>query len=155
MSFMMRNDINIALVSMVRQNEAVNNSITSNATEVPIPITDAGGGGRGGGEFEWSTLVQSMILSSFYACYVLSQVNEIGCYCYLIMNFRHVNKMSNSECAFNRWLVVLPHSILVPKMCSGGHNLRQPHVVYVYHWHRLITIVPSLRCVRFKVLHRA
>lgn len=79
MSFMMRNDINIAIVSMVRQNEAVNGSITSNlnatlnATKVPIPITDGGGVGSGG-EFDWSTSVQSMILSSFYACYVLSQV---------------------------------------------------------------------------------
>lgn len=72
MSFMMRNDINIAIVSMVRQNEAVNSSIASsklNATEVPIPMKDHG-------EFDWSTLVQSMILSSFYACYVLSQVTE-------------------------------------------------------------------------------
>lgn len=73
---MMRNDINIALVSMVRQVEAVNNSTVasnSNATEVPIAITDAAIR-RGGGEFDWSTLVQSMVLSSFYACYVLSQV---------------------------------------------------------------------------------
>lgn len=70
-SFMMRNDINIALVSMVRQNVAVNNSIitTVNATDVPILKKD-----DGSGEFDWSTLVQSMILSSFYACYVLSQV---------------------------------------------------------------------------------
>lgn len=89
---MMRNDINIALVSMVRQNEAVNNSITSNlnATEVPIPITDGGNGGSvgGGGEFDWSTLVQSMILSSFYACYVLSQVNDM---LLLIMNFKYTS----------------------------------------------------------------
>lgn len=84
MSFMMRNDINIALVSMVRQNEAVNNSIplNSNATEVPIAITDAAADavGRGVGEFDWSTLVQSMILSSFYACYVLSQVSNRFCF---------------------------------------------------------------------------
>lgn len=79
---MMRNDINIALVSMVRPNEAVNNSMQSNlnATDVPIHKTDGvdGGNGRidGDGEFDWSTLVQSMILSSFYACYVLSQVRE-------------------------------------------------------------------------------
>lgn len=69
-SFMMRNDINIALVAMVRQNVAVNSSIASNlnTTEVPIQKKDSG-------EFDWSTMVQSMILSSFYACYVLSQVN--------------------------------------------------------------------------------
>lgn len=69
---MMRNDMNIALVSMVRQSVAVNNSsIVSNlnATEVPIPRKD-------GGEFDWSTSVQSMILSSFYAWYVLSQVKD-------------------------------------------------------------------------------
>lgn len=96
MSFMMRNDINIAIVSMVRQNEAVSNSIplNSNATEVPIAIAAAGSGGSGGGggEFEWSTLVQSMILSSFYACYVLSQVSvEMSC---VYQNASHANNIS-------------------------------------------------------------
>lgn len=67
-SFMMRNDINIALVTMVRlpTNETANttnseNSTTTNAID---------------GEFEWSTMVQSIILGSFYCCYVLSQVRN-------------------------------------------------------------------------------
>lgn len=29
-----------------------------------------------GGEFDWSSSVQSIILGSFYACYVLSQVRK-------------------------------------------------------------------------------
>lgn len=81
-SFMMRNDINIALVSMVRANNqndtilqsAVNESIALNASysdnKVPIAAADAG-------EFDWSSSVQSVILGSFYACYVLSQVSSI------------------------------------------------------------------------------
>lgn len=96
MSFMMRNDINIALVSMVRQNKTVNNSMLShlNATDVPIHKTeDVDGGNDVDGEFDWTTLVQSMILSSFYACYVLSQVKNnafnsnlsvFNCWCFLI-----------------------------------------------------------------------
>lgn len=68
---MMRNDINIALVSMVRQKPtdntsiALNVSLNGNVSEALTPQTD---------DFDWSTLVQSMITSSFYACYVLSQV---------------------------------------------------------------------------------
>lgn len=65
---MMRNDINIALVSMVQSdNSGENASITSNASDTEVPKFE--------GEFDWSTAVQSMILSSFYACYVLSQVS--------------------------------------------------------------------------------
>lgn len=70
---MMRNDINIALVSMVRQKATDNTSIAVNATNltadsIELPRSSVSD------DFDWSTLVQSMILSSFYACYVLSQV---------------------------------------------------------------------------------
>lgn len=75
-SFMMRNDINIALVSMVRSNnsntEAILQSIvnaSNNASDNKVPIA------VDNGEFEWSSSVQSVILGSFYACYVLSQVS--------------------------------------------------------------------------------
>lgn len=57
---------------MVRPKAIDNTSIAMNATlstgtiELQRPVSD---------DFDWSTLVQSMILSSFYACYVLSQVN--------------------------------------------------------------------------------
>lgn len=68
-SFMMRNDINIALVSMVRgNNDTILQSIVNGSdTKVPIAVDN--------GEFDWSSSVQSVILGSFYACYVLSQVN--------------------------------------------------------------------------------
>lgn len=70
---MMRNDINIALVSMVRTKndtilESVLNATTPNRCDNKVPIAAEGG------EFDWSTSVQSVILGSFYACYVLSQV---------------------------------------------------------------------------------
>lgn len=77
---MMRNDINIALVSMVQVNNnqndtilqmAVNGSIASNASDNKVPIA------ADGGEFDWSSSVQSVILGSFYACYVLSQVSAL------------------------------------------------------------------------------
>lgn len=82
-SFMMRNDINIALVSMVRANNqndsilqsAVNGSNALNAShsDNKVPIDEDGG------EFDWSSSVQSVILGSFYACYVLSQVSHYFC----------------------------------------------------------------------------
>lgn len=71
---MMRNDINIALVSMVRSNnnDTMPQSIRNvSDNKVPIAVDS-------GELFEWSSSVQSVILGSFYACYVLSQVNFIG-----------------------------------------------------------------------------
>lgn len=62
-SFMMRNDINIAIVSMVKSTENETNPVNITPTN---NITDD--------QFDWSTSVQSLILGSFYACYVLSQV---------------------------------------------------------------------------------
>lgn len=64
-SFMMRSDINMALVKMARQ--------TKNATAVNI--TGAGEAVVIEGEFDWSPMVQSTIIGSFYCCYVLSQVH--------------------------------------------------------------------------------
>lgn len=72
-SFMMRNDINIALVSMIRAKNDTNlqsNVNASNASDTIVPITVIGG------EFDWSSSVQSAVLGSFYACYVLSQVRN-------------------------------------------------------------------------------
>lgn len=61
---MMRNDINIALVAMVK----MENGTTENAT-----ITSTVGQ-NDTAEFDWSSKTQSMILGSFYCCYVLAQV---------------------------------------------------------------------------------
>lgn len=66
-SFMMRNDINIALVSMVRPTK-LNIHTSLNATE-NIAVNDIEG------EFDWSSSVQSIILGSFYGWYVISQVS--------------------------------------------------------------------------------
>ncbi|GAB1861750.1 Vesicular glutamate transporter 2 [Camponotus japonicus] len=79
-SFMMRTDINIAMVAMAKIPSTMNNEtiaasshcyIISNASHVENktiirPEED--------GEFEWSPAIQSAILSSFYWCYILSQM---------------------------------------------------------------------------------
>ncbi|XP_017797234.1 PREDICTED: sialin-like [Habropoda laboriosa] len=80
-SFMMRNDINIAMVAMVKPASAtsytnvaatsqhcyatLNTTFTNNST--PIRPEDQG-------EFDWSPTIQSAISGSFYWCYILSQV---------------------------------------------------------------------------------
>ncbi|XP_058813250.1 sialin [Topomyia yanbarensis] len=89
-SFMMRNDINFALVAMVRDgtsNSSVNdhcvpsmsNSADSNFssllndtddTDVLLPEVTR----EIIGEFDWDSTVQAVIKGSFYWCYVLSQV---------------------------------------------------------------------------------
>lgn len=77
-SFVMRNDINLAIVEMVRNpassgNEprlVMNGTEDWNATETALIddiIPDDG-------KFDWSNSVQSFIVSSFYLFYVLSQV---------------------------------------------------------------------------------
>ncbi|KAL6435091.1 hypothetical protein ACFW04_005295 [Cataglyphis niger] len=78
-SFMMRTDINIAMVAMAKipstSNETI--AVTSHCytmsnvshmenTSVIRPEED--------GEFEWSPAISSAILSSFYWCYILSQM---------------------------------------------------------------------------------
>lgn len=70
---MMRNDINFAIVEMVRSNDmqeratfnGANGTISNRTVSESIQH----------GEFDWSSGTQSIILGSFYWCYVLSQVN--------------------------------------------------------------------------------
>lgn len=79
-SFMMRNDINIAMVAMVKppsMTSDTNVTVTSQHCYVtpptiinnsaPIKLEDQG-------EFDWSPTIQSAISGSFYWCYILSQV---------------------------------------------------------------------------------
>lgn len=72
-SFMMRNDINFALVAMVRSPTQIVASNGNASMEEPTKIQELG-------EFEWSSAVTSVILGSFYWCYVLSQVKEHFCF---------------------------------------------------------------------------
>lgn len=78
-SFMMRTDINIAMVAMAKIHTSTSNNETitvhcytiSNASReenntVIRPEEE--------GEFEWSPAIQSTIISSFYWCYILSQM---------------------------------------------------------------------------------
>ncbi|KAK9504843.1 hypothetical protein O3M35_009022 [Rhynocoris fuscipes] len=81
-SFMMRTDINIAMVAMVEippppslePNTTVTeplycyDTIINNTNETEATIE------KEAGEFQWDPAVQSTIISSFYWCYVLSQV---------------------------------------------------------------------------------
>ncbi|KAL7027872.1 hypothetical protein ACKWTF_005627 [Chironomus riparius] len=82
-SFMMRNDINFAIVAMVRSSNATNipdpddlkgnSSLNFNSTIVTtthIPVLN----GEEWAEFDWDSSISSWILSSFYWMYVVSQV---------------------------------------------------------------------------------
>lgn len=94
-SFMMRNDINFALVAMVRsggggENSTVvdhcrtmagdagsssianGNSSTVENDTIPLVVDEIWG--EDYGEFDWDSTVQAVIKGSFYWCYVLSQV---------------------------------------------------------------------------------
>lgn len=64
-SFMMRNDINFALVAMVRTNSTINSTTGYSANNTLLEDQ---------GEFDWSSTTKAAILGSFYWCYVLSQV---------------------------------------------------------------------------------
>ncbi|XP_046683647.1 sialin-like [Homalodisca vitripennis] len=82
-NFMMRTDINIAMVAMVvlappssNVNSTLNslvcysyspNTTSSEDDDAPTPSQEEG-------EFHWDATVQGAILSSFYWCYILSQV---------------------------------------------------------------------------------
>ncbi|KAL0275090.1 UNVERIFIED_CONTAM: hypothetical protein PYX00_003058 [Menopon gallinae] len=74
-SFMMRTDMNIAMVAMAKTNRPKDNS-----SDIPgfchtyINLTDGTNISGEDGEFEWSSSIQSIIISSFYWCYVVSQV---------------------------------------------------------------------------------
>ncbi|XP_067210089.1 sialin [Linepithema humile] len=79
-SFMMRTDINIAMVAMVKLPSTSNNE-TAVVTSHCYTMTNASHAENttvirpeDAGEFEWSSATQSAILSSFYWCYILSQM---------------------------------------------------------------------------------
>lgn len=74
---MMRNDINFALVAMVRQTTTLSSSSTNNDTNNTINSLINNNNNNSNiidGEFDWSLSIQSIIQGSFYWCYVLSQV---------------------------------------------------------------------------------
>ncbi|XP_038122668.1 sialin [Culex quinquefasciatus] len=93
-SFMMRNDINFALVAMVRTNaggNGTNSSVSDHCRSVAVTESPAFVNGNYStldegaipqviegveeyGEFDWDSTVQAVIKGSFYWCYVLSQV---------------------------------------------------------------------------------
>jgi MFS family permease len=82
-SFVMRNDINLAIIAMVRHPPR---NITANNTEVVLycynpdtaatnsSIDEPQQSNNEEGDFEWDSTVQSTIISSFYWCYVMSQI---------------------------------------------------------------------------------
>ncbi|OXU18224.1 hypothetical protein TSAR_015894 [Trichomalopsis sarcophagae] len=79
-SFMMRMDINLAIVSMVKYASSDNVSIIltcdseSNSTAQAMEGYNSSKTERAEGEFDWSPAIQSTIIGSFYWCYILSQV---------------------------------------------------------------------------------
>ncbi|XP_069705488.1 sialin-like isoform X1 [Periplaneta americana] len=81
-SFMMRTDINIAMIAMARlpppSPYAANASSSPMYCYDPANLTDALASDNittvEEGEFDWDATTQSAILGSFYWCYILSQV---------------------------------------------------------------------------------
>ncbi|KAL0110191.1 hypothetical protein PUN28_013680 [Cardiocondyla obscurior] len=77
-SFMMRTDINIAMVAMAKMPSTNNETtaLTSHCYTIPNASheTNTSTTIPEEGEFEWSPAIQSTILSSFYWCYILSQM---------------------------------------------------------------------------------
>ncbi|XP_039277937.1 sialin isoform X1 [Nilaparvata lugens] len=83
-SFMMRTDINIAIVAMVKLPPPIPAELL-NKTEEPLICytppapnstedSDANNTSLEEGQFDWNPTIQSTILGSFYWCYILSQV---------------------------------------------------------------------------------
>lgn len=81
-SFMMRTDINIAIVAMVKMSplSSTDNNVTVtthcySTTNVSLAVENSSAlRPEEMGEFEWSPGIQAAILGSFYWCYILSQV---------------------------------------------------------------------------------
>ncbi|XP_014213178.1 sialin [Copidosoma floridanum] len=80
-SFMMRMDINIAMVSMVKYQSANNLSLSISCNAAPVNATQETSENvslpakaEDEGEFDWSPAIQSTMIGSFYWCYILSQV---------------------------------------------------------------------------------
>ncbi|XP_049801254.1 sialin-like isoform X1 [Schistocerca nitens] len=84
-SFMMRTDINIAIVAMVRIPPPTTNASNADALYCYDPaatseatandsLSTAAESPPDEGEFDWDLRTQSAILGSFYWCYILSQV---------------------------------------------------------------------------------
>ncbi|CAH1118606.1 unnamed protein product [Phaedon cochleariae] len=73
-SFMMRNDINLAIVAMVEQPPR---SFTNSTNDYCYVVEESSNNTAPldyGGTLKWSSKVQSYILSSFYWAYIISQV---------------------------------------------------------------------------------
>ncbi|VEN62144.1 unnamed protein product [Callosobruchus maculatus] len=73
-SFMMRNDINLAIVAMVEQPARTYSNSTNEYCFVIEEISNNTAPVDYGGTLQWSGRIQSYILSSFYWAYIVSQI---------------------------------------------------------------------------------
>ncbi|XP_014270922.1 sialin isoform X1 [Halyomorpha halys] len=79
-SFMMRTDINLAIVAMVKMPPPVTKNVTEEpqycfaASDISSDNSTSEVPYQDDGEFDWDPSIQSTILGSFYWCYVLSQL---------------------------------------------------------------------------------
>lgn len=84
-SFMMRTDINIAMVAMVKLPKPVSTNLSNSSESSPMycyapptgnatDLADDNATSLEEGEFDWDPTTQSAILGSFYWCYIMSQV---------------------------------------------------------------------------------
>lgn len=91
-SFVMRNDINLAIVEMVKNPSTAEpfaqNGTGLNSTGSLLSFDDPSEDGK----FDWSNSVQSFILSSFYLFYVVSQVK--------FLSSTFIQNNSNRPCPF-------------------------------------------------------
>lgn len=80
-SFMMRTDINLAIVAMVKMPPPIPKNITTEEPQYCFVASDISSENstsevllQDEGEFDWDPSIQSTILGSFYWCYVVSQL---------------------------------------------------------------------------------
>ncbi|XP_060534236.1 sialin [Cylas formicarius] len=73
-SFMMRNDINMAIVAMVEEPPKVDTNLTHEYCFVIEEVSNNTAPVDYGGTLQWSGSIQSYVLASFYWAYIVSQV---------------------------------------------------------------------------------
>lgn len=125
-SFMMRNDINITIVSMVRA--------PTSPVDIVANQTDSTNGVDGAdGEFDWSSTVRAWILGSFYASYVVSQVNYRQVAHKVIYDDHKQTRKTHNELIHFRSSAAWPHRCSARKACLAGANSPRHCAAFAFH----------------------
>lgn len=118
-SFMMRTDINLAIVAMVKMPPP--NPTENTTSDTPLYCYETGENNSTNvtlspqeeGEFDWDPAIQSTILGSFYWCYVISQVVGGA----LVQRFGTKTVFGFSQ------LATAVSSLLIPRFASMHYSL--------------------------------